>query len=478
MYPSTQPNTIAQTGTLAPWPQVRRRGRNFDVAGGRSTLVSALAVALTLAAIVFGPPLTIIPGAPAIYVGQIVAPVVCCWRAMVLLHRHRLRFSGMYLWGVFMAGSISLSIVYAPYATGQTAQLRDYFEIPKLVLLLMAFAVGYQAQLNSRSLRLVFTALSRVSLAVAVFGIIQYLAPGRVDNLIRLYSFADHNYTALYTEGRVFGTFGNANVFGEYLSCALVLHLLAFLGRIGRRTETVVALLTIAVATALTGSRYAILCVILGCALAFYTASKRQSEWRISAKKLRAVLGLSFLFCTLGVAIWSVQRTDQHTVRRFQEFISDPMQVGSLRTRLDDTWQEGFAQFSASPLIGNGPAKSLFSGTYIDSEFLDMLRAYGLIGFVIYLSVFIGPAWALRRTMLRLKKAAPRDQQALAAPVIWIRFGFAVSIMAMVMAIGMSTFYEAQFGTFVWLVIGLALGCAESAETSLNAVPAKVRRPF
>jgi len=51
--------------------------------------------------------------------------------------------------------------------------------------------------------------------------------------------------------------------------------------------------------------------------------------------------------------------------------------------------------FLKSPFLGHGPAKSIFSEVITDSEYLDVLKEFGSVGFFAYLGYYLYPIFVI-----------------------------------------------------------------------------------
>lgn len=159
-----------------------------------------------------------------------------------------------------------------------------------------------------------------------------------------------------------------------------------------------------------------------------------------------------------GLFAW-VERNSYWAAFRFQE-LQNPLQVSSLRGRLDYLWVEAFDYVKSSPWVGHGPAKRLFFEVYTDSEYLDILKFYGAIGFLAYLAYYFWPLRQLSKAFRALRAANSDLQNRLTANLLALRAGLVMFCMALFMNIGEFTFYNAFLLAFLWIWGGLAVRAA------------------
>jgi hypothetical protein len=174
----------------------------------------------------------------------------------------------------------------------------------------------------------------------------------------------------------------------------------------------------------------------------------------------------------LPVFVWTYQNvatSNRRTLERY-ETLRNPLEIDSLRQRLDLLWREEWKDFAESPVIGHGPAKSVFTLGYTDSEYLEVLRGQGVLGLVFFSGYYIAPLRmigkglrAARRSSLRIASFAP-------ATLVCTQIGILLIVLALFMDIPMSTFYNPFLQGFVWLWIGISANAAEKFY-SLAVVP-------
>src|SRR5262249_23455131 len=139
------------------------------------------------------------------------------------------------------------------------------------------------------------------------------------------------------------------------------------------------------ITVALTSSRYG----LLACGAALLVAMGLSLSARRRGMKL---IGLLAVLAILIPVFGNAQRSSYWASHRFEQ-LKNPLQVDSLRGRLDVLWIEAGDYVLSSPWVGHGPAKTIFGEIYTDSEYLDILKYYGIVGFLCYLAYYFWPLW-------------------------------------------------------------------------------------
>jgi O-antigen ligase len=216
----------------------------------------------------------------------------------------------------------------------------------------------------------------------------------------------------------------------------------------------------------LSSSRYGILSVGFGFLFVLGLAIKTR-------RGLSRVFGLVMLFVLFsGVFLIVSQRGSHIIAKRFDE-LRNPTQVASLRGRLDFLWVDAVSYFLSSPIVGHGPAKTIFENTFTDSEYLDILKWYGVVGFSIYIWYYGWPLLQIRKG-LKTSVSLPHGLEGqLEANLLAMRIGFVMLCMALFMNIGMFTCFNWYLMCYLWVWVGVSVRAAEavSEATSLAGVP-------
>jgi O-antigen ligase len=252
--------------------------------------------------------------------------------------------------------------------------------------------------------------------------------------------------------GRIFSTMGNPNGLGQLMSWCMSIYVLAFLFGVGSRARNLCVSAMCVITVALTSSRYGLLTCAGGLliAMAFGLFARRRGS---------KLIGLLFLVGVLITVFGEAQQTSYWASHRFEQ-LRNPLQVDSLRGRLDVLWIEAGDYILSSPWIGHGPVKTVFETVYTDSEYLDILKYYGMVGLLCYLAYFFWPLQEMLRGLRRLRFLSPALEDRLKANLLVLRAGFAIFCLALCMNVGEFTFYNLELLGFVWLWAGLAVRAA------------------
>lgn len=149
------------------------------------------------------------------------------------------------------------------------------------------------------------------------------------------------------------------------------------------------------------------------------------------------------------------------------------MEVDSLRTRLDELWKDAGNDFAQSPFVGHGPAKKIYTDIITDSEYLDVLKEFGIIGFCIYLAYYLFPLHLLWKGLRAAKRAGPWLGDGLPAHTMAVRLSFIMIVTAMVMNIGETTFYSQVLQGFLWIWMGIGTRSAKTIVDSAGILHAR-----
>ena len=244
--------------------------------------------------------------------------------------------------------------------------------------------------------------------------------------------------------------------------CAL-LFLLAFLYRVGSRMVNLLVAFACVITLVMTGSRFGLVAAALGLfSVAILVAYVGRREL--------AKLGLLLAF--LPVFVWvyqAVATSNRRTLERY-ETLRNPLEIDSLRERVDFLWKEEWRDFAESPVVGHGPAKSVFTLGYTDSEYLEVLRSQGLLGLVFFLGYYLVPLYLIVKGLRAYRARAGLISIHCPATIVCVQFGVIVGVLALFMNIPMSTFYNPFLQGFLWLWLGVSAQAAQALQFSTGAV--------
>jgi O-antigen ligase len=437
-----------------------------------SQSMAQTSIIMLLCAAILVPGITFSQALPWFKAEQVLLPVIFLGYGLLLLagFARTIRFNGMFVIASLYTFSIILSIWYGSVVLGQSVILRDYYEFPKIWLPAIFFTVGYEAELSEKSIRRVLTFLAAAIALVALYAWGQWASLGITFKIDPYYSAGEHINGALARYRRVFSTMGNANVLGQLMTWSVAAYLLAFLSGVGNRARNLAVVFVCLVTLAMTGSRYGLLTTSLAVVmvLALQSASGRRRGGQL-------VL-LLLLIPVFALTIQTVATTNKSTIERFGT-LQRPMEVDSLRTRLDELWKDAGNDFAQSPFLGHGPAKKIYTDIITDSEYLDVLKEFGIIGFCIYLAYYLFPLHLLWKGLRSAKRAGPWLEDRLPAHTMAVRLSFIMIVTAMVMNIGETTFYSQVLQGFLWIWMGIGARSAKTIGDSAEILHARQAQP-
>jgi len=416
----------------------------------QTCIISLICISVTAPAIVISQTL------PYFKVEALLVPIILAiylWLLLVGIARP-FRFNGMFVIGLLFFVCNAFSLWYGTAILGHPALLRDLYELPKVWLPVAFFTIAYEAALSESSIRRLLSFFSISILLVCIYAWSQFLGLGFTYKLNPYYSMGGHIDVALEYERRVYATVGNPNVLGELMTFCVVLFVLAALFRVGSLLRNMLVATSCLITLAMTGSRYGLISITFAFLLIFLiaaTAGRRRSA------RVAALLLLLPAFAWILVA---VAASNPQTLERYRT-LKEPLQIDSLRERVEGGWLQGWNDFKSSPLFGHGPGKAFLfpHGLVLDSEYLNVLREKGSVGFLVFLGYYLYPiylTWRGRQTFRRANLLAEQ----VPAHVVCVNAALAMGVLALIMNIGMSTFYSPFLQGFLWLWLGIGAGCA------------------
>ena len=421
--------------------------------------VAQVGIVTLVCASILAPAITLTESLPWVKAEQALLPVVFLGYGWMLLSgsAQLIRFNRMFIVGAIFSLSIILSIWYGGEILHHEVLLRDYYEIPKAWLPVVFFTIALEANLSESGLRRLLDWFAGAVLIICIYAWAQFANVGFTYWLNTFYSGGTHIDIGLLNHGRVYSTMGNANVLGQLMTWSIVAFTLALLFAIGSRLRNIVLLFACLVTLGMTGSRYGLITTAIGVALIFVLPSG-------TGRRRVAQLSLFLLF--LPGFVWAFNTAVQRNEGNAQRLASlrHPLEVDSLRARLDYLWRDAADDFLSSPVFGYGPAKIFYTGVFTDSEYLDVLKEFGLIGFPPYIAYYLVPMFLLWRGLRAAKRAGSASDEQYAATRLTLRLAFLMAVTALLMNIGESTFYNQLLQAFLWMWFGLGVNAAGKFE--------------
>lgn len=411
------------------------------------TTLTMVSVAIVAPAIVLSPAL------PFFKLEQLLIPIIVFVYAWMLLAgvARTIRLNGLFLVGALYCLCNVLSIWYGATSLGHPVVGRDLYELPKVWLPVAFFTIGYECRLTEQSCRRLISAFSIPAILVCIYGWAQFANSGFAYKLNPFYSSGGHIDLALQYARRVYATMGNPNVLGELMVCCSLLFLLAFLNQVGSRLVNLLLAMACVVTLVMTGSRFGLVAAAIGLLIVAFLVS-------YSGRRNLAKLGLLLAF--LPIFVWTYQTvatSNRRTLERYQT-LRNPLEIDSLRERIDQLWKDEWRDFTESPIVGHGPAKAVFTLGYTDSEYLEVLRGFGLLGLLLYAGYYAVPIYMISRGLRDAKRNSIQFAAAFPASEVCAQFGLLVGFLALLMNIPMATFYNPFLQGFLWLWLGIGAG--------------------
>lgn len=431
-FPRSVPRSVAGTGR---W--IARRAAECSV-------ILLICISIT------APPIRLGNNLPFVKAEQLLLAVVCLVYVWFLLagYARAIRFNGMFVIGALYCFCVTLSGWYGAHLLGHPVVLRDLYEIPKALFPVVFFTVAYEAELSEGSLRRLTTFFSIAVVMVCFYAWAQFAGLGVTHTLNPYYTAGEHIDVILLRIGRVYSTMGNPNVLGQLMSWAIPAFMMAALFGVGNRMWNIVVVFCCLITLAMAASRYGVVTSTLGIAMIFV----------VSPLFLRRRLGrlalLILLLPAFALTVQSVAVTNPNASERLLT-LKDPLHTDSARGRLDALWPDAETDFARSPFVGNGPAKTYFSDIITDSEYLDVLKEFGVVGFLPYLAYYALPLFLIGKGLKSSRRLGAWAEDRMPATSLVMRLSLVLIVLAMVMNVGESTFYNLLTQGFLWLWIGL-----------------------
>lgn len=391
--------------------------------------------------------------------------VIYFWLLMAGLV-HPLHLNGMFVAALVFCMTVAISIIYGADVLHHEVLYRDYFELPKAWLPAIYFTVTYESDISEDALQRFFKFMVFPILLVCSYAWTQHLDLNIAYSLNPYFTGGEHVDLALKRYDRVYSTFGNPNVLGQFLTLMILSYTAAFLFKMGSRVRNLGIGIICLITMVFTGSRYALLSTALGFLLLmmFVMSARRKGAKIIGLLLLGAIFSYTFI---------TVQRGAVHQSKRFEE-LRHPSDVNSLRLRLDGLWREAGDFILSSPFVGHGPAKHIFTGVFTDSEYLDILKEFGFVGFIPYMAFYLWPLYYLWKSWRISQRLGPGYELQYPATVLTVRTGIVIVIVALFMNIGMFTYLNWLLMGVLWMLIGLSVRSAMKIIAHWESLPLRM----
>jgi len=271
-----------------------------------------------------------------------------------------------------------ISTLYGILELGVTSGFKDIVEIIRVAQYgLLAYTIGHFTIDKNRLYEVIYIIIAFFALC-SLIGFFQYFGILGLDRIT----------APLYFEGsihdvhvRMMGTFVNPNTFGTFMTFGTLIATGMFLyeTKTSRRALLLLTIVLLFTTVVLTLSRTAFVAVAMGMLSLIPLYSY-----------IRGYNFFNFLviFAALLVLIIVILFVMRDSLARYKTLLTF-MEDKSWQMRLA-AWYINLKVFLHSPYLGWGIGFHQFSST-VDSEYILVLRRYGIIGFLAYLHFYILP---------------------------------------------------------------------------------------
>ncbi len=331
---------------------------------------------------------------------------------------------------------IVLSMFYGSFFAEVDLIIRDFFELHKPVLYMLTVVFSfYVFNLNNS---LIEKLLLKAFIVISILGFIQLL---HYDQFSALYTGLN-----VVASNRLTIPFGNP----YDLAFVLLFFVFYFLMKIVYNKSFKFLFLAILALYLLisTGSRSVSLSFLMVFILVYPFFILRLN---IKKKTKRAVL-LIYL-STIGLFIVNIEvfiKENPFISGQYVQFVESGSIGDSATVRLDqfifafDKSNESFL----TPLIGNGPSKNEME--HVESAYTYIYYRYGIIGFILYMFVYIYVLISLYKLIFRRSNQFIKDNSTLTALFLWF-------LTMPISAIGGMFIEQPKVSFFYYLMIGYVL---------------------
>lgn len=351
-------------------------------------------VIFLLVASILSPSIRLPAGIPDVRLELII--VLIAWGLLLLgylatNYSIKLRPNPAYKWFTLFGLVILFSMIYAALVKGYAPIGRDFWELGKLLEYFLIFALVANLRISSIDMKRYYKIALLVFLCSALFGFAQYLNLGNINAMVSPYYYAPTQMQRILSAGRITGTTGNPNEFGALmvLSSTIALSAALFFREKKLRLFSWACLAVFGLAIVFTLSRSALIALAVAVGFILLFKYPLTVGVRRSIRRLFVVIPLVIV---IGLVIIQLAPS---------RFFLRTMELGNIASATNwqgrlIKWQNNLELWKESPLFGWGPGKATMI-TIVDNEWLLLLRRYGVIGILIFLSWFTSFYFGLSR---------------------------------------------------------------------------------
>lgn len=276
--------------------------------------------------------------------------------------------------------TIFLSLI----ANFKNMKFNDFYEIAKYVVLSMIMAIILSTCKQKENYSFLLKTVSIIMIIVSIFGIIQYFNPFSINELY-INSYAPTQSTTLvgdYPTPRIVGTKSNPAVYGLLMSLGVFFNIL-YIKNSEKKGLGIASIILCIINLMLTLTRTIQIAFI--CAIIIYVLINVwiKKGWKKALIAMGiAIISFIILLCILPSSI---------TWRLMQ--VLDLSNVTSWLNRTEK-WANYLPIISQNLILGIGPVKNSFSTIgYVDSELIQIVLQYGIVGATAYIGMLLSPLY-------------------------------------------------------------------------------------
>ncbi|MFV1882893.1 MAG: O-antigen ligase family protein [Balneola sp.] len=280
-----------------------------------------------------------------------------------------------------------LSTTYGKFFLNVPVGMRDFFELITLSKYLLVYIVVSNFTLTKKELGNVFWIILILIAFSGLFGLVQYFGILSIDEFTAPIYLSERAYIV---NDRLTGTFKNPNSYSVVLVLGHVIAsvLLMFEKNRSKKVFLIFFIVFFLICLLFSNSRTMIAAYLFITSLLFLAAIYFRG---VKVRYLLFIFGIMIII-TLGV----ISTLSDQFILRLKSG-TDILGDESFGMRVI-IWFLNLKLFLESPFLGWGPAKDLYT-TIVDSEYILILRRYGILGFIFYLMLFLYPLYVALKSM-------------------------------------------------------------------------------
>tara|TARA_R110000868_G_scaffold259361_9_gene517446 strand:+ start:50334 stop:51770 length:1437 start_codon:yes stop_codon:yes gene_type:complete len=382
--------------------------------------------------VILSPPLEISSNLPRIRLDEIL--IYLFFPIVFLLNpkKFKLNKNGKVFFRIYLLfiGLVCISTLYGKIFLAVPVGRRDFFEIVTYLKYLIAFVAIYSINLNFDEIKRLLYAILFLICVSGIFGLIQFFGLFGIDNYTAPIYLLERSYIV---NERLTATFKNPNNYSVLLVIGHIIALSLYFYEESKRNKLFLlsVLIFFLLLLFFAGSRTMIASYLfITIILIFIISIKRGLK---TSQVIFITSSLSIVF------IMALSVISYETYIRLQSGV-DILNDESFAMRII-VWYLNILVFLKSPLLGWGPAKDLYT-TVVDSEYILILRRYGIVGFTSYIFIYLHPL------VLAFKKIIDHSKEVSFLSIIY----FSILITFLITCLTNSVLHDFQLMD-LWIVL-------------------------